>query len=247
MSNLKYELNNANPAERKHFIRRMFDSIVPTYDLLNRMLSMGIDRSWRRFLISLMGDLSRRSVLDMCCGTGDLSNQIRKAGADLYSLDFSLPMIVKGRKKGWLGRQNVAADASVLPFKRGRFNYLTISFGIRNIPDLDNFIEESFAVLKPGGSLIILELTRPDGFFVSLLYNFYLRVLLPVVGGIVSGKITAYRYLSKTIATFVDPHDLASRIKSHGFAGVDIYRKTFGIATILVCWKDNNEKASVYH
>ncbi|MCP4136063.1 MAG: ubiquinone/menaquinone biosynthesis methyltransferase [bacterium] len=235
--NLSYQVNNNDPGERKRFIRRMFDSIVPTYDLLNRLLSMGIDTRWRKAVIRKAGDLRSTAVLDTCCGTGDLSKLFRKAGAALVSLDFSVPMLVKGRSQGWLGPEVVAADASNLPFKAGTFRFCTIAFGIRNIPDIDMFVRESARVLEPGGKLIILELTRPENPVVAFFYRFYLGTLLPVIGGIVSGKKEAYRYLSETISTFIDPPELAALLKRNGFPEVEREKKAFGIATIYVCGK----------
>ena len=167
MPEMKYELNNDDPHQRKKSIQNMFDSIVPTYDLLNRFLSMGIDSAWRRFLIKLMKPENKK-VLDICCGTGDLSKKISKAGAETVSLDFSLPMLEKGRKKGWLGDCCIAGDATSLPVRDAVFDCLTISFGIRNIPDIDNFLGEAARALKPGGSLYILELTRSGNRLVLL-------------------------------------------------------------------------------
>ena len=234
---LEYELNNETPSERKKYIRGMFDSIVPTYDFLNRMLSMGIDTTWRKYLIKLTGGVQNKKVLDMCCGTGDLSKLFIKSKADTVSLDFSIPMIVKGKEQGWLGENSIGADASVLPFKENSFDFSSISFGIRNIPDLDNFMKETNRVMKKGGKLYVLELTRPSNLLVRFFYNLYLGVILPTVGGIVSGKKEAYKYLSKTIETFVDPDELKKMFISQGYSEVNIYKKTFGIATIIECIK----------
>ncbi|HRZ28076.1 MAG TPA: ubiquinone/menaquinone biosynthesis methyltransferase [Spirochaetota bacterium] len=232
-----YSVNNSDPNDRKRFIRGMFDSIVPTYDLLNRLLSAGIDRSWRKFVIKEAGDLKDGRALDLCCGTGDLSLQLYRAGASLVSLDFSLPMLAAGKSRGWLRGDSVAADASRLPFRDGVFRVLTVAFGIRNIPDIDLFMAEAFRATRPGGRLIILELTRPSNPLVRASYNFYLRFVLPVAGGLVSGKWAAYRYLSRTIETFLDPDDLAARLKRAGFGKVVINRLTFGIATVICCEK----------
>ncbi|HOO73235.1 MAG TPA: bifunctional demethylmenaquinone methyltransferase/2-methoxy-6-polyprenyl-1,4-benzoquinol methylase UbiE [Spirochaetota bacterium] len=228
-----YAVDNKNPADRKRFIRGMFDSIVPTYDLLNRLLSLGIDRTWRKRLVRMTGNLQAKPALDLCCGTGDLSAQLYNAGADLVSLDFSLPMLVKGKRTGWLKGGAVAADATRLPFRDNSFHLVTIAFGIRNIPDIDIFLNEVFRVLQPGGKFVILELTRPRNNIVSLFYTLYLRFVLPVAGGIISGKWAAYRYLARTIATFLAPENIARRMGESGMRNVLIYRFTFGIATII--------------
>ncbi len=238
MSNYsKYEINNTDPSEKKQYIRSMFDSIVPTYDLLNRILSGGIDNLWRKDLVRLIGASGSDRILDICCGTGDLTRHLVKGGGEIHSLDFSFNMLVKGVGKGWLCGKNISADAGRLPFKNGSFNFLTIAFGIRNIPDVDVFLAESLRVLKPGGGLFILELTRPDNPVVRFFYNLYLTKILPFIGGILSGKREAYRYLAGSISTFLDRDTLIERIKHAGFGTVEFERKTFGVATIYICRK----------
>ena len=232
-----YEINNTDPSEKKRYIRSMFDSIVPTYDLLNRVLSGGVDIFWRRDLIRLTGGLEGKRVLDICCGTGDLTRQLSKAGGEIFSLDFSFNMLKKGVEKGWLKGENISADAGRLPFMDESFDFLTIAFGIRNIPDVDVFLSESLRVLKPGGRLFILELTRPDNAVVRFGYNLYLTKILPFIGGVLSGRREAYRYLAGSISTFLDRDVLIQRIKGAGFTSVDFKRKTFGVATIYICGK----------
>jgi len=232
-----YEINNSDPSEKKRYIRSMFDSIVPTYDLLNRVLSGGIDNFWRKDLVRMTAGPGSKRILDLCCGTGDLTRQLVKGGGELFSLDFSFNMLKKGIEKGWLSGENISADAGKLPFKSTSFDFLTIAFGIRNIPDVDVFLGESLRVLKPGGKLLILELTRPDNRFVRFFYNLYLTKILPFIGGILSGKREAYGYLAGSISTFLDRDTLIERIKTSGFKSVDYKRKTFGVATIYICGK----------
>ncbi|HOV07861.1 MAG TPA: bifunctional demethylmenaquinone methyltransferase/2-methoxy-6-polyprenyl-1,4-benzoquinol methylase UbiE [Spirochaetota bacterium] len=236
MNYSRYEINNTSPWEKKRYIRSMFDSIVPTYDLLNRILSFGIDNLWRRDLVKIASVKDKR-VLDLCCGTGDLTRQIIKSGGDVISLDFSFNMLKKGKKKGWLSGENISADACTLPFKSNIFDVLTIAFGIRNIPDIDVFLKESLRVLKPNGKLLILELTRPDNSIVRFFYNLYLGKILPFIGGIISGKDEAYSYLAGSISTFLEREMLIQRIKNSGFTEVSYKKKTFGIATIYICKK----------
>jgi demethylmenaquinone methyltransferase/2-methoxy-6-polyprenyl-1,4-benzoquinol methylase len=232
-----YEINNSDPSEKKRYIRSMFDSIVPTYDLLNRVLSGGIDNFWRKDLVRMTAGPGSKRILDLCCGTGDLTRQLVKGGGELFSLDFSFNMLKKGVEKGWLSGENVSADAGKLPFKKESFDFLTIAFGIRNIPDVDVFLSESLRVLKPGGKLLVLELTRPDNWFVRFFYNLYLTKILPFVGGLLSGKREAYGYLAGSISTFLDRDTLIERIKLAGFKTVDYKKKTFGVATIYICVK----------
>ncbi len=232
-----YEINNDDPSEKKRYIRSMFDSIVPTYDLLNRVLSGGIDNFWRKDLVKMTAGPESKRILDLCCGTGDLTRQLVKGGGELFSLDFSFNMLKKGVEKGWLTGENISADAGMLPFKNESFDFLTIAFGIRNIPDVDVFLGESLRVLKPGGRLLILELTRPENVIVRFFYNLYLTKILPFIGGILSGKREAYGYLAGSISTFLDRDTLIERIKIAGFKSVDYKKKTFGVATIYICGK----------
>jgi demethylmenaquinone methyltransferase/2-methoxy-6-polyprenyl-1,4-benzoquinol methylase len=148
-------------------------------------------------------------------------------------------MLKKGTAKGWLPGSNISADAGRLPFHDKSFYMLTIAFGIRNIPDVDVFLAEALRVLEPGGTLYILELTRPENSVVRFFYNFYLTKILPFIGGILSGRREAYRYLAGSISTFLERPVLMARIKNAGFSQVDYKSKTFGTATIYICRKQD--------
>lgn len=237
-SELRYEIDNENPHEKKRFIRRMFDSIVPTYDLLNHLLSMGIDMRWRKNIFRYITSDGSTRALDLCCGTGDLSLLLRKNKFNTISLDFSLNMLERGREKGAIADGAVAGDVSRLPFSDGIFSAATISFGIRNVPDIDIFLDEVRRVLAPGGSLVILELTRPEGFIMKKFYSLYLGIILPFIGGLISGKWEAYRYLAGTISTFIHPGDLAKLLDAHGFSKTVHHPQTFNIASIIVSVKE---------
>lgn len=236
-THVTYEADNENPVERKRFIQELFDSIVPSYDSLNHVLSFGTDARWRKDMIHCMGDLEGRMVIDLCCGTGDVSRLLSQRGAKTVSLDFSLKMLHQGIRKKALTSDSIMADASVLPFKSNTFDAATIAFGIRNIPDLDRFMEEVHRMLKQDGQLTILELVRPKSRIIRVPYSFYLSRLLPLIGGIMSGRPLAYRYLSGTIATFVHPLTIQKMLEKHGFTSVSHSPKTFGVATVIVCSK----------
>jgi len=227
-----YQVNGSESLPRKKFIQGMFDSIVPTYDFINRVLSMGIDIRWRKKLITMLGDVKGKRVLDICCGTGDLSRAIGEHGGKVTSLDFSMNMLKTGIRNQAI-TEAIAADAAHLPFKTDTFDAVTISFGIRNIPDLENFIQEVKRVLKPEGNFTILELTRPRHKIVRFVYNIYLRIALPLIGGIISGQHRAYRYLSRTIATFINPPSIEGMLEKYGFVLVNNHALTFSIATII--------------
>lgn len=234
-----YEINNDTPENKKRYIQNLFNSIVPTYDLLNRILSGGIDILWRINIFRHIESVRNRSVIDLCCGTGDLSKLIHRKGANLVSLDFSINMLEAGLKNKRLPGHLLAADATKIPVKSNSFHAATIAFGIRNIPDLDNFLIEVNRILKPGGKLAILELVRPDNKFIGMLYAIYLGKILPLIGGVVSGKRFAYQYLSKTIETFLEPDDLEQMLKKYGFSEVTQHPQTFGVSTIMICRKDD--------
>ncbi|MCU0846859.1 MAG: ubiquinone/menaquinone biosynthesis methyltransferase [Spirochaetes bacterium] len=221
-------------SERKKYVRSLFDSIVPGYDLLNRVLSFGIDTGWRKKLLGLMGEAGGAAVLDACSGTGDLGRMMREKGFSVVSLDFSLPMLAAGKGRGWIERP-VCADASRLPFRNSSFAFITIAFGIRNIPDRENFISDCLMALAPGGRLLILELTRPRSGITAALHGFYLGRILPFIGGALSGRMHAYRYLSDTIREFADPVTLRKEILAGGFSSVRVTGLTFGSATIFDC------------
>ncbi|MBW1892378.1 MAG: bifunctional demethylmenaquinone methyltransferase/2-methoxy-6-polyprenyl-1,4-benzoquinol methylase UbiE [Deltaproteobacteria bacterium] len=235
-----YRIDNKTPEHKKKFIQNLFNSIVPTYDLLNHVLSGGIDMIWRTNIFRYLETVKNNPAIDLCCGTGDLSKLLYRKGAKLVSLDFSFNMLEKGNKKVFLQGASVAADASNIPFKNNSFHTATIAFGIRNIPDLDTFIKDVHRVLNNGGQLAILELVKPEHRFIGFLYSFYLGTILPLIGGIISGKQFAYNYLSKTIATFINPFDLQTMLEKYGFSKVKHYPQTLGIATIIICKKRNS-------
>jgi len=236
--NTTYEMNNDTPEERKRSIRNMFDAIVPTYDLLNRLLSFGIDRFWRKHIFRYLKDVKGCRVIDLCCGTGDLSLLLHEKGAMVTSLDFSLKMLQKGLARGTLKHGALVADACHIPVKDNTFTVATIAFGIRNIPDLDNFLGEVRRVLAPGGQLAILELVRPEIKWVRSLLSFYLTTWLPFIGGLISGKPGAYKYLSGTIASFVSHADLSIILERNGFVRNAHFPQTLNVATIMISEKE---------
>jgi demethylmenaquinone methyltransferase/2-methoxy-6-polyprenyl-1,4-benzoquinol methylase len=246
-SSISYEIDNRNPEEKKRFIQKLFDSIVPTYDLANHVLSMGTDILWRRNIFRHINSVRNERAIDLCCGTGDLSLLLHNKGAEVVSLDFSMNMLRRAVHKKAIKGHAVSADACLIPFHENTFSIATIAFGIRNIPDIDNFIKEVFRVLAPGGQLAILELVRPKNGLIRILYSFYLNKLIPFIGGVISGKKLAYSYLSKTIATFIDQPDLKMILNEHGFNKVMFHPQTLGVATIIVCEKNYSTTKTPRH
>jgi demethylmenaquinone methyltransferase/2-methoxy-6-polyprenyl-1,4-benzoquinol methylase len=222
-------------------VRAMFAGITPRYDLLNRVLSMGVDRRWRRRAVAALSrDGSPRPgarALDACCGTGDLSAELASAGYRVTGVDFCHEMLVAGAgKKALLGAgvRLAEGDALHLPFPDAAFSAATVAFGVRNWQDLDAGLRELRRVLEPGGKLAILEFGRPPGGAMKPLYHLYLNAIVPVVGRALSGNAGAYRYLATTIQAFPDQRKFPAHLERAGFGGVRVEDLTSGIAALYV-------------
>lgn len=223
---------------KKQDVRRMFDDIAPKYDLLNRVLSAGIDRKWRRLVIEkLLADHPRR-VLDVATGTADLAIMAAERGVDnVVGVDIAENMLEIGREKvdeHGLGEAVVlrTGDAEKLPFSDRQFDAATVAFGVRNFENLDRGLAEIRRVLKPGGRLIVLEFSRPSAFPIRQLYGFYGKYILPTVGRLVSGDPSAYTYLPESIALFPQGEEFLERMRQAGLEQTAQRRLTFGIASM---------------
>jgi demethylmenaquinone methyltransferase / 2-methoxy-6-polyprenyl-1,4-benzoquinol methylase len=203
-------------------VRSMFDRIAPVYDGMNRVMTAGLDRRWRRAAAEAVvrpGD----KVLDSCCGTGDLAIAAAEAGGNVTGIDFSKPMLERARRKApeleW-----VEGDALALPFADGSFDAATVGFGVRNLSELDRGLRELRRVLRPGGRLAILEITRPRGLLAPF-YRLWFDVLIPAAGKILPGG-SAYTYLPASVRRFPDPQGLAHVMDEAGFG--EIHWRLFG-------------------
>ncbi|HWP36779.1 MAG TPA: bifunctional demethylmenaquinone methyltransferase/2-methoxy-6-polyprenyl-1,4-benzoquinol methylase UbiE [Gemmatimonadales bacterium] len=230
---------------KRSYVRQMFTAIAPRYDLLNHVLSLNVDRGWRRRAVDRMlgarPDSSMGVYLDLCAGTLDLSLALTKRTSfrgRVVGADFVIPMLQLGRAKCPDGANVsvVGADALELPFPDARFDGCMVGFGIRNLADLDRGLDEMRRVLKPGGRLVILDFAIPDAQPVKSLYLFYFRHVLPHVGRLVSKHTTAYSYLPDSVSEFPSPERLAARMTHAGLNGVGFERLTFGIAALW--WGD---------
>lgn len=215
--------------EASQRVREMFTRIAPRYDLLNHLLSAQMDRLWRaRTARELRPILGRPDalVLDLCCGTGDLAFALRKgAKAHIVGADFSHSMLVRARQKAVHQNGNtpiafLEADALCLPFIDASFDLVTNAFGFRNLANYEEGLREILRVLKPGGTLAILEFSEPAPGLAGDLYRYYCRKILPKIGGWISGDAGAYAYLPKSVARFFRPEDLAELMKATGFVDV---------------------------
>ena len=224
-------------------IRSMFSRIAPRYDLLNRLLSGGTDVAWRREAARLLAPADGERVLDLCSGTGDLALAVRRrsrGGARVVAADFTFEMLVLGKEK--FGREGApiaeaAADGLRLPFPDGSFDGATAAFGVRNFEDLDRGLAELCRVLRPGGRLVVLEFTPEPSGPLAPLVRFHVRRLVPILGRLVSGDGSAYKYLPDSVGRWPAPDALAARMRAAGFDSVDVRLLAFGIAAAHVARK----------
>jgi demethylmenaquinone methyltransferase/2-methoxy-6-polyprenyl-1,4-benzoquinol methylase len=197
-------------------VRIMFDRIAPVYDAMNRVMTMGLDRKWRRLTAAAVVRPGNR-VLDACCGTGDLALADREAGGHVIGVDFSEQMLARARVKApdveW-----VRADATSLPFEDAAFEAVTVGFGIRNLADLEAGLRELARVLVPGGKLGCLEITRPRG-VLRPFFRLWFDGLVPLAGKLLPGG-SAYSYLPASVRRFPGPEDLAGAMRRAGFEEV---------------------------
>jgi demethylmenaquinone methyltransferase/2-methoxy-6-polyprenyl-1,4-benzoquinol methylase len=197
-------------------VRAMFDRIAPVYDAMNRTMTAGLDRRWRRITAEAVvrpGD----EVLDACCGTGDLAIACARAGGRVTGLDFSERMLERARRKA-PALQWVSGDLLELPFADATFDATTVGFGVRNVDDLELSLRELRRVLRPGGRLGILEITRPRG-FISPFYRLWFDGVIPLLGKLLPGG-SAYTYLPASVRRFPEREELANLIAATGFSEV---------------------------
>lgn len=211
-------------------IRRMFEAIVPVYDLMNRLMSAGADRAWRRNAAAHCK--GARRVLDVACGTGDLAATI--GAPTVVGADFTRAMLRRARAKHRSRAAWTAADALRLPHPDAAFDAVTIAFGVRNFADLRRGLRELRRVLRPGGRLVILELVMPDRGAARRAYTLYLGGWIPSLGRVLApGPTAAYRYLADSIQDFGTAEDLAKIVRDAGFTKVAVEPQTMGVAAIV--------------
>jgi demethylmenaquinone methyltransferase/2-methoxy-6-polyprenyl-1,4-benzoquinol methylase len=209
-------------------VRRMFDRISPVYDVMNRVMTAGLDRRWRRLTAQAAVRPGDR-VLDACCGTGDLALEDLHAGGDVVGLDFSERMLERARRKSdaieW-----VQGDATDLPYEDGSFDAVTVGFGIRNVADLEVGLRELARVLVQGGRLGCLEITRPRG-ILRPFFRLWFDGLVPLLGRVLPGG-AAYTYLPASVRRFPGPTDLAAALERAGFRDVRVRLLAGGIVAL---------------
>jgi demethylmenaquinone methyltransferase/2-methoxy-6-polyprenyl-1,4-benzoquinol methylase len=211
-------------------VRSMFDRIAGVYDPMNRLMTAGLDRRWRRETARAVVQPGNR-VLDACCGTGDLAIAARREGGQVTGVDFSERMLERARRKSpeieW-----VQADVMALPFEDASFDSVTVGFGVRNVADLEEGLRELRRVLRLGGKLGVLEITRPGG-LLRPFFRLWFDVLVPLAGKVLPGG-AAYTYLPASVRRFPGPEDLAGAMRRAGFGSVEWRLLAGGIVALHV-------------
>ena len=230
-------------ATDSEYIALMFNDIAPTYDKLNHILSFNVDKSWRRRSVrcieKAVSEVKEPVILDVACGTADSSVQIAKTieNAKIFGIDISEKMLEIGQKKiedlGFSQRiilDNSAAES--IDFQDNTFDSVFVAFGVRNFSDRMKGLEEILRVLKPNGTLLVLELSEPQNVIVRWFYNLYFRNILPFIGKRVSGNASAYRYLQTTVENFPMPKEFMKLLENIGFQNVKHKALSFGLCRI---------------
>lgn len=226
---------------KKEGVKKMFDNIAHDYDKLNHILSLNIDKIWRKKAVRQLADEARPlNVLDVACGTADFTIEIARnlaQGSRVVGVDISEGMIAVGKDK--LAKHGLDADLQVadceaLPYVDNTFDRISVGFGVRNFEHLELGLSEMYRVLAPGGKLVILELSVPSNAFVRWCYKLYFLKILPFVGGLVSGNRGAYEYLPASVLRFPDPEVFMEMMKTAGFDIVEHTALTLGICRMYI-------------
>ena len=226
---------------KKQQVERMFDSIAHKYDFLNHLFTLGIDVLWRKRCIRLLRKHNPANILDVATGTGDFAIEAIRMGLDVKvtGLDLSAGMLEKGREKikerGFKDKiEMIQGDSENLPFEENSFDAYTVAFGVRNFENLDKGLSEMFRVLRPNGTTVILELSKPKAFLIKQLFWIYFKFIMPTIGQLISKDSAAYTYLPASVAAFPEGDEFIERMKRAGFTELKQISLTGGIASIYV-------------
>ncbi|MCT4588060.1 MAG: bifunctional demethylmenaquinone methyltransferase/2-methoxy-6-polyprenyl-1,4-benzoquinol methylase UbiE [Carboxylicivirga sp.] len=228
---------------KKTQVAGMFNNIAPKYDFLNHLLSMGIDKIWRKRAINLLKEIEEPLILDVATGTGDLALEAnRRLGCKVVGVDISSEMLkvakVKISRKGLEDKISVQeGDSENLPFEDNHFDAVMVAFGVRNFENLNKGLTDMARTLKEGGKMVVLEFSKPAYFPFKQLYLFYFRYILPWLGGVVSKDKAAYTYLPESVLSFPDGKAFDDELIKAGMTPVKRYKQTMGIATIYLSEK----------
>lgn len=243
-------MSSNSPRTKEQFVHAVFESIAPKYDLMNDVLSFRRHKAWRKFTMHKMNIQPGNSAVDLCCGTCDWTISIANASrtGETVGLDFSQGMLDIGKIK--VERANldqrislIQGNAMELPFEDNRFDYATIGFGLRNVPDLRRVLQEMQRVVKPGGMVVCLELSKPTWQPFKGIYYFYFQKILPLLGKLLAKRYDQYKWLPESLATFPGRHELADIYREIGLENVQAYPLTGGIAALHIGTKERSSHA----
>ena len=230
-----------DPAGKGAYVREMFAAIAPRYDRANRLLTAGVDEAWRRRAVAELAAPHGGRIVDLCCGTGDLVFHLIKTDPSLEvtGVDFTPPMLdgarSRAKREDRAGRAAfVEGDVTRLPFPDASFDGATMGFSMRNVVDVVATLEEARRILKPGARFVNLDVTKPANALVRRAFGLYFYGVVPLVGGLVGGSKTAYRYLPNSLTNFPDADGLAERFRQAGFREVRTIRLGFGAIAVHV-------------
>jgi demethylmenaquinone methyltransferase/2-methoxy-6-polyprenyl-1,4-benzoquinol methylase len=229
-------LHDTPDASKGAFVREMFASIAPRYDLANRVLTGGLDERWRRCAIALLAPAPHARILDCCCGTGDLVFHLVRVepGLDVTGIDFCAPMLERAqhRARGRRGASFVQGDVMAMPFADETFDGATMGFSLRNVVDVDGTLREVLRVLRPGGRFVNLDVSKAPNRTFKRLFDLYFYGLVPLLGGIVGGSRMAYTYLPNSLTHHPNAPELRERFARAGFANAGFRRLMGGAVAI---------------
>lgn len=229
-------------------LQKMFMEVTPTYDLVNRLLTFRFDIVWRRRAARQCLKNNPDKILDLCCGTGDLTVELKSLAActaEVFALDFSEPMLELARrktlKKKLTGIKFQQADAAGMPFPNNYFNSIGIAFAFRNLtyhnPDGEKYLSEVLRVLNPGGQFVIVETSQPENNMLRKLFHFYMRYIVEPVGSLISGHHGAYRYFAHSVINFYNKEQIKDLLIKAGFSKVESCSLFWGVAGLFVATK----------
>lgn len=238
----------SSPDDKASQVRRMFDRIAPSYDFMNRAMTLGIDRLWRRKAVRMLASGPHADILDVATGTGDLALLLARSlrPATVTGIDLSEGMLEVARRKASADTGAaasgtkmtfLAADCLHLPMPDGTYDTVTAAYGVRNFEHLLRGYREMYRVLRPGGTLCVIELSTPTSPLVKPLYRFYTRHIIPLAGRIVSRDVRAYSYLPESIAAVPQGESMLALMREAGFSATEHHPLTFGVCTIYIARK----------
>ncbi|RAP76390.1 bifunctional demethylmenaquinone methyltransferase/2-methoxy-6-polyprenyl-1,4-benzoquinol methylase [Paenibacillus montanisoli] len=224
---------------KEQHVHAVFESIAPKYDLMNDLISFRRHKAWRKFTMRKMDVKQGQTAIDLCCGTCDWTIALAKASGtgEVVGLDFSQGMLDVGKKKvqaEGLDRQIslVQGNAMSLPFEDNRFDFATIGFGLRNVPDLEQVLREMMRVVKPGGQVVCLEMSKPTWQPFKAIYYFYFERVMPAIGKLVAKRYEQYKWLPESLKAFPDSKQLADKYREIGLQQVRVYPLAGGVAAL---------------